>query len=508
MDLDTNYKRSIELCKSIGVDPSNTDDLYLHALEVIGAISRILEGDSRYSSIKTMKQRIFWKTIQEIATQQLDEAKDDKGCPVNSRSATKMLLTAFPDNKKNTWLPMHFAVVLPSVDIKNIQVLLKLQPKALTTPVRINLPNGSMDLSVMSYHLAVMAKPPNLAVIDLLKMLNPNFGRLIASNGSTALHFAAEFSNSVALIQKLIQLNPKALEMRNINGDTPLFCVAKNRSIEAPEILKALLHAAPNSVGLQHNGLLPLHHFLSDGGSVGLESILILLEAYSDAVNIPSHGDGWMPIHIAARHCSVDILRVITEANPEQLSVTVPVIGSVAHCAAVSETSTNICYIHSIMPELFHSVNEQHKTPLQIRTEEWSDRVQEIVNLVPETARNVDSNGDNLLHTLITTGNLDNDLIRLFLRLIPGGAIAVNNQGQTPYDLLVPSSKSFILTRRLLLLAGAPSLHPKTRKLMNYQARKGALLAFFAGTWTPNIFYRIRDTGTGIVLMRQVISFL
>ena len=140
-----------------------------------------------------------------------------------------------------------------------------------------------------------------------------------------------------------------------------------------------------------HSMQLPLHHFLFDDLFIGIaikkESILILLEFYPNAVNSPDE-DGWLPIHIAATKCSVDILRVITEANPGQLSATIPMIGSVAHYAAFSEPSTNICYIHS---ELFHRVNEQHQTPLQNRTEEWPELVQETVNLVPETARNVDS---------------------------------------------------------------------------------------------------------------------
>ena len=183
-------------------------------------------------------------------------------------------------------------------------------------------------------------------------------------------------------------------------------------------------------------------------------------------------------------------------------------IGSVAHCAAFRETSTNICYIHSILHELFNSVNEQHKTQLQFRTEEWPELVQEMLNLVPETAKNVHIYGDNLLHTLVSTEIVNNNLLRHLLHLIPGGALATNNQGQTPYDILDPNDPLHDSARRLLLLAGAPSLHPETRQQMNYQARKGALLVFFAGVFEPNIFYRIRDTGTGKELIRQIASFL
>ena len=62
------HERSIELCESIGLDPRNTDDLFLHALEIIGAISCITERIYYKTDLETAKQRIFWKTIQEIAT--------------------------------------------------------------------------------------------------------------------------------------------------------------------------------------------------------------------------------------------------------------------------------------------------------------------------------------------------------------------------------------------------------------------------------------------------------
>ena len=50
---------------------------------------------------------------------------------------------------------------------------------------------------------------------------------------------------------------------------------------------------------------------------------------------------------------------------------------------------------------------------------------------------------------------------------------------KTPYDILNEENPDYYdARRRLLLLAGALSLHPETRKQLNYQARKGALLAF------------------------------
>eukprot|EP01036_Dinobryon_divergens_P061861 gene61861-biopygen30705 len=377
-----------------------------------------------------------------------------------------------------------------------------------------------------------MTKTPNMHLIELLKMFKPNFGTLLASDGSTPLHLAAEFSNSVALIQQLIQLNPQALELRSTKGDLPLSCVSRNRYPTAPEILKALIDAAPQTIRLPHNENLPLHRLLYQyrhdrecdylDEKIKAKLVLVLLEAFPDSVNIPG-GISILPIHLAARISSVDILKIITEANPENLSMVHHLYGTVAHCAVFDASLEKIRYLHSMMPELLHTMDQMGQTALHIiiegsplltqiprhlRTKVWHALIEEMANLAPEAARKVDINGSNLLHTIATRTEPIEDLIRFFLRLIPCGALATNNQGQTPYDLLKPNHPDYNMARRLLLLAGAPSLHPETRKQMNYQARKGALFAFFAGNLKPNIFYRIRDSGAGRVIMRQVASFL
>ena len=509
----TRYNRSVELFNSLGLDSNKTDDLLLHALEVIGAISCILETPclsetDRTSELETAKLSIFWKTIQEIANQKLLERRDDEGCLLTEKSSTLMVLSAFPNKKKRTdgnmWLPMYFAVSLPRVELTEIKTLFKSEPKTIFAKILINLSHGSSLYLITPCNLAVMTKTPNMALIKLLQMYDRNFGSLLDCNDSTQLHLAAEFSNSLALIQDLIQMYPQALGMRNRENDTPLFCVAKNEYTEAPNILKLLIHAYPQTASVTHIGELPLHRFLyGDEYATTKEIIQILLEVYPDAINTPDT-DGRLAIHVAIEQSSLEIVKIITEANPDNLSNIIPSRGSVAHCAVFSQTFDIVRYIHSMMPELFLTVNDKQQTPLHtsvgVDGKYRTDDIERMVNLVPETATHVDINGDNLLHALLKRdGEEEENVIRHLLRLIPGGALATNNQGQTPYDLIHKDRAPFIQGRRL---------HPETRKQMNYQARKGALFAFFAGVYEPNIFYRIRNTGTGIVLMRQIVSFL
>eukprot|EP01038_Epipyxis_sp_PR26KG_P001678 gene1678-2363_t len=143
------YKRSIELFDNLRLDSRKAESLLLHALEVIGAISCISENQgfletSYTSEIVKAKLRVFWKTIQEIATQKLLERRDNEGNLVTEKSSTMMVLSAFPDKKKRKdgrmWLPMYFAVTVPHVELADINILFKAEPTTITAFILIDLP--------------------------------------------------------------------------------------------------------------------------------------------------------------------------------------------------------------------------------------------------------------------------------------------------------------------------------------------------------------------------------
>ena len=198
-----------------------------------------------------------------------------------------------------------------------------------------------------------------MALIERLKKFDPNFGeRLTSTTNSTPLHLAAQFSNSVAVIQELIQVHPAALEMENQNHDTPLFCALKNRTANAPDILQVLIDAAPHTVRRRGHRFPPLHELLNDYKIVPKSSkakmVSILLRAFPAAVDINVFSDSLtnslFPIQIAAKYCTTEVFKMIAEANPAQLSMT---SNRVAHyCAAVAGNMSNLRYIHSVMPEL------------------------------------------------------------------------------------------------------------------------------------------------------------
>jgi hypothetical protein len=250
----------------------------------------------------------------------------------------------------------------------------------------------------------------------------------------------------------------------------------------------------------------------------------------------------------------------------------------------------NVQYLHNIKPELL-LLKFRGKTPLHVAIDIFGRSgknhafIQCVSSLAPEALIMTDNGGDNLLHVLVshcfeTNDDSAEETMRFLLRSIPDAAIATNNIGYTPFDTLTLRNttleKNFskmvrahlysrwckargeeevssisdgdqqedkavgsilFVLRRLLLIAGAPSLYPELRKDMNYTARKDALFAFFAdriaegnqnsssssctsgGSCTGkggsssssgrlDILYLIRNGPSSMELIKQIISFL
>eukprot|EP01036_Dinobryon_divergens_P061987 gene61987-biopygen36922 len=224
---------------------------------------------------------------------------------------------------------MHYVMSIPDIDIDEIQILFENHPDLITQGCD---PNSNLT----PCHLAVMMKDPDMALIEMLKELDPDFGVRQTINEATPLHLAAEFSNSIPVIQQLIREFPAALYMRDVYDRVPLACAFRNYAVDAPDIFRILLAAAPQAAREPDiRGRFLLHHCLylsSEDIPRRVEMTSILLEAFPDAVNIADN-DGWLPIHLAAWTCRTEVLKMITEANPANLSSYHPIWGTVAHRA-------------------------------------------------------------------------------------------------------------------------------------------------------------------------------
>ena len=300
---------------------------------------------------------------------------------------------------------MHFAASVP--DINDIVDILYEQPESIK--------QGGKRENLSPGHLAVLAKEPHMDLIERLKEYDPNFGRSVTSHivaktkkSTTYLHLAAQYSNSVEVISELIRICPEVLEMRDSSRCTPLLRCLTNQTSAAPDILQAIVDAAPQTASMEHpvTGEMPLHLLVGGLNKVPETSkvrmIHLLLRAFPEAMIIPDQY-GMLPIRAAARSAKLAVLKALVEANPgyELLDFDVAVE------AASEEKWDNLTYIHSIKPELFMTVYTGYPLlhhamyDFLPRKEEDFLSMQAILSLSPDAARLLKENGNNLLHAFM-----------------------------------------------------------------------------------------------------------
>lgn len=475
------------------INVSDEDYLFMHILDCIGALSCIRADQQAKStneqgnSLLTSKHRVFWLAVREIAEREavLMEAKYSLSVPDNV--PFEFVLNCFPDDSKlydgRAWLPLHFAVSLPTANIMDVETLYSANPAAVTSYTD---PINKMN----PCHLAAMINNPRLDVIQRLQVYYPPLGSSLAYHSNTPLHLAVMHSTSAAMVRELARFYPAALEMRNSTCETPLSVVTSSVPRAAFEKLQVLVEVAPQTVRILNpddGHSLPLHQLLChDNPPQLMDMIAMLVESFQDSVNIPD-GNGWLAIHHAVWTSSCDALKFIAEANMMNLRAHAPGFGSVAHLVIRVCCMEKLRYIHATLPSLLYTVCPTRGTILH-----------ELVN-INDAEMKIDTSP-------LSAGS---DMLRYLLRHCPGLVAVQNSSGETLYDLL-PDGLVYI--RRLLLIAAAPCLHSEVLKELNYAERRVAMLVFFSTATkkklSAGIFSRIRLAPGAPELIRTIVGFL
>ena len=449
--------------------------------------------DKQEDLLTKTKRRVFWRAIQAIAEQ--ENASEDamsyeeqERCCINK--SLNCLMDNFPLHSKNAgqWLPMHFAVCVPDISVTEIRTLFI---------------NSSSSLSQSADPI----------------------------NANTPLHLAVMSSATALVVRELVQLYPLALEMKNNDDHIPLCLIGYNKSLEAPNILRVLLDAAPHTAATPTytatatysmlQNFLPLHAVLHYNTNITPETVGILIAAYQNAVNIATFPDNiegqQLPIHYAAEYASLEVFKLLDDMNPANLSVIAPyTIGSVAHRAVVGRKFDTLRYIHTRMPQLLTA---------ECRNRQASPLFHLVSHL---------NNFSNDAWDLNDPLSVGSDILRYLLpHYSPEMLLAHRDpfhDGEQLLDryLTAEDYPDCSYARRLLLAAGARSSRDPSDELreMNYAARRGALLAFFPPPPPPpppaavhqnhqdqmvvvmNIFQRIRHGPAGAELVRKIVCFL
>ena len=302
-------------------------------------------------------------------------------------------------------------------------------------------------------------------------------------------------------------------------GNLPLHWIS-TKSSEGPQILQALLDAAPHTARTKNSFMeeLPLHCLLQKSYGKDSPTVLkmasILIAAYPDAVDI-RNVYWWLPIHHAAVHAPVQVFQMIAEKNMANLSDDRYAV-SATKLAIQNQNFANLRYIHSVKPELLmeKSIRGGKAVINCLEPVYLTSPVSDASDILRFLLRHYRT-----INTETTTDDEDDDDddddsfgYREFYETL--------SRAEEVLDMSYP--------RRLLLLAGHPSLClPEVLHDLNYSARRGALLLFFyhhhpptppaAGTTVAaatrraaadNIFSRIRDGPGSKELIRTIIGFL
>jgi hypothetical protein len=268
-------------------------------------------------------------------------------------------------------------------------------------------------------HLLCMQKQPTISLVHFFCLCNPKTFLLCDQEGRSVFHLVAMFSESLELLQSMLQIDPTMTKKKLADApagevDTALGLLCKR--IEFPsfkEMVNSLIQV-DSSVGVICDGILgciisnasySCQDIVPGSGSERIINLLkVLLNANSEVANydnskifhaacrdlwgnlgiavltlfLTKNGDGikcfhkdHLPIHIAACCLTVDMLKFLYEAYPESLFTLVLVYESNLLHIALHDTENyldvveeKVEYLCEKCPQLIHMKDFGGNTPL------------------------------------------------------------------------------------------------------------------------------------------------
>jgi hypothetical protein len=125
------------------------------------------------------------------------------------------------------WLPMHFAVVLfikNKISAEDVHMMHTADVFAITRlSENDDLDGGYTKKGCTPVHLLCMQKEPNISMVRYFCIRDPKSFLLRDQSGRCTLHLAAQYSESVDLLQTLLQINEKMADFEFEDYDNDNF---------------------------------------------------------------------------------------------------------------------------------------------------------------------------------------------------------------------------------------------------------------------------------------------
>jgi hypothetical protein len=339
------------------------------------------------------------------------------------------ILSAFPDDDMmsdgRSWLPLHWAVTLTIGNEISEEDVFTLHA---ANPLAMRLLSSKINLEGYTpIHLLCMQKKPSLSLVKDFSLRDPKAFVLCDRLGKSALHMIAQYSESLEVLQSVLQIDhtlTTKLVIGPYQGDstTALGLLCGRHDFPSFHDMFLCLIEVDSTVEVIYYGMtacmrkfeLSPYQDVSPG-SRGYRTLIVLeklLDANADAINVlnsfiyhvacfslmgklciavlslfigrNSNGIkcisslGCLPIHHAAVYSSLDVVMFLVNAYPESISMEIEHgIGrnrdqegcNLLHLAQVSlphvdNSEAIVEYLCNLRPALVHMKCAQGLTPL------------------------------------------------------------------------------------------------------------------------------------------------
>jgi ankyrin repeat protein len=408
------------------------DKMRLHIMNCLAAL-RVAEiksekelkaADNVDEKQKLMKRKVFRAACLMMIDTNFD----------NDEVVVSTILSAFPYSElvpmsdERSWLPMHFAIALNiqnKIGAEDVHMLHTTDPLAMyrLSQEKLSDEEGTL-LGCTPAHLLCMQKVPDMSMVRYFCIRDPKAFLLCDRSGRCALHLATQYSESVELLQMILQIDETMVNSSVQNNDEnetkPLGFLCRRPEFPTFHEMVACLVEINSSVQVIYDGVmgcLESYETLEPEcqrlypGSRGENTLIllgILLKANSEVTNYrhpnsstppvfhtacsflrgefgvavlslflikdssglrSADSYGYLPIHWAAMYSSIDVLKLLHKVYPESLSmVTTTDANTMLHLAFLNsddmEIIQTIQYLCDQCPAFIHQKNNEGRTPL------------------------------------------------------------------------------------------------------------------------------------------------
>ena len=283
----------------------------------------------------------------------------------------KVIISNNPDLVKipggeDTLLPIHAACNLGVSHTELIKFLIAQYPES------VNIPDANGCYPVHSY---VVSNGGRLDVLQLLLKCDEKALSTPNIYGDIPLHNAVKKIDSVDDVKELFNAYPQALYSKDENGDTPLDIARffhenmfrRRNDSATPDFLQDqidLTNQASQVITPDENGQLPIHRALQRK-SAPFGTIKLMVASNPVSVSIADY-EGMIPLHIASRSVDLRIVKLLVESNVASLNISDSKGNFPLHHACLGG---NCDVVNFILSQSTHGVSKRNtdgKLPIEL----------------------------------------------------------------------------------------------------------------------------------------------